>query len=54
MALPTCREAQPFYQAAMQRFEDAKFLLRGKRTTAAVYLGGCSIHLVSDQLCRPN
>jgi HEPN domain-containing protein len=40
MALPSSREAQPFYQAAMQRFEDAKFLLRGKRTTAAVYMAG--------------
>ena len=40
MPLPHAREAQPFYQAAVQRFEDARFLLRGKRTTAAVYLAG--------------
>ena len=43
MALPKTIEARLFYQAAIQRFDDAQFLLdKGGRTTAAVYLAGYS------------
>lgn len=40
MALPNAAEARPYYQAAKQRFEDARFLLEAERTTGAIYLAG--------------
>src|SRR5437899_5472401 len=43
MALPQAREARPYYQAAKQRFEDARFLLEVERTTGAIYLAGYSV-----------
>ena len=43
MALPSSQEARIFYQAARQRFEDAEFLLKGDRTTGAVYLAGYAV-----------
>jgi hypothetical protein len=44
MALPKSHEAQVFYRAAIQRFDDARFLLEeGGRTTAAMYLAGYSV-----------
>ena len=42
MALPKAREAQLFYRSAKQRYDDAQFLLEGKRTTGAGYLAGYS------------
>ena len=36
-------DAQSFYRVAEQRLDDAEFLLRGLRTTAAVYLAGYAI-----------
>jgi hypothetical protein len=43
LPLPNISEAQPFYRAALHRFEDAEFLLQGKPTTGAVYLAGYSV-----------
>ncbi len=40
MSLPHAAEARPYYQAAKQRFEDARFLLEAERTTGAIYLAG--------------
>ena len=40
MALPSASEARPYYRAAKQRFEDARFLLEADRTTGAIYLAG--------------
>jgi HEPN domain-containing protein len=51
MALPKSREAQVFYPAAIQRFDDALFLLEeGGRTTAAVYLAGYSVECMLKAL----
>lgn len=50
MALPRSSEARLFYQAATQRFEDARFLLAGRRTTAAVYLAGYAVECVLKAL----
>jgi hypothetical protein len=50
MALPTAKEAQPFYQSALQRFEDAQYLLDGERTTAAIYLAGYSVECMLKAL----
>src|SRR5947209_15101349 len=50
MTLPRAPEARIFYQAAKQRFEDAKFLLEGRRTTAAVYLSGYSVECMLKAL----
>jgi|ERR1043166_350382 HEPN domain-containing protein len=50
MALPHAREARSFYQAAMQRFSDAQFLLDNKRTTGAVYLAGYSVECMLKAL----
>jgi HEPN domain-containing protein len=51
MALPKTIEARLFYQAAIQRFDDAQFLLdKGGRTTAAVYLAGYSVECMLKAL----
>ena len=51
MALPKSKEARLFYQAAIQRFDDAQFLLeQGGRTTAAVYLAGYSVECILKAL----
>lgn len=50
MALPHASEARPFYQSAMQRFEDAQFLLAAGRTTGAVYLAGYSVECMLKAL----
>jgi len=49
MALPRSPEARLFYQAAKQRFEDALFLLAGRRT-AAVYLAGYAVECMLKTL----
>ena len=36
-------EVRRFYQAALQRFEDAEVLLRNDRTTGALYLAGYAV-----------
>jgi hypothetical protein len=43
MGLPQTLEAREFYRAAIQRFEDAQWLLEGERTTGAVYLAGYTV-----------
>jgi HEPN domain-containing protein len=51
MALPQTKEARLFYRAAIQRFDDAQFLLhQGGRTTAAVYLAGYSVECILKAL----
>lgn len=50
MALPHAREARAFYQAAKQRFEDARFLLENERTTGAIYLAGYSVECMLKAL----
>ncbi len=48
MALPTVRDARPFYQSARQRFEDAEFLLEAERTTGVIYLAGYSVECMLE------
>jgi len=50
MALPHALEARPYYQAAKQRFEDARYLLEGERTTGAIYLAGYCIECMLKAL----
>ncbi len=50
MAIPTSPNARLFYRAAKQRAEDAEFLLKMERTTAAVYLAGYSVECIVKSL----
>jgi hypothetical protein len=51
MALPSGQKARPYYRAAMQRMDDARFLLeKGGRTNTAVYLAGYSVECVLKAL----
>jgi hypothetical protein len=50
MALPQASEARPYYQAAKQRFEDARFLLEAERTTGAIYLAGYCVECMLKAL----
>jgi HEPN domain-containing protein len=50
MALPNAKEARPYYRAAKQRFEDARFLLVAGRTTGAIYLAGYSVECILKAL----
>ncbi len=50
MVLPNAPEARPFYQAAKQRFEDARFLLDAERTTGAIYLAGYCVECMLKAL----
>jgi HEPN domain-containing protein len=43
MGLPRIAEARLFYQFAIQRYEDAEFLLDAERTTGAIYLAGYGV-----------
>jgi hypothetical protein len=42
--------ARRFDRAAIQRFDDAQFLLSGSRTNAAVYLAGYSVECMMKAL----
>jgi hypothetical protein len=47
MPLPAAQNARPFYRAAMQRLDDARFLLdKGQRTNTAVYLARYSVECI--------
>lgn len=50
MPLPHAAEARPYYQSAIQRFEDAQFLLEDGRTTGAVYLAGYAVECMLKAL----
>jgi len=50
MALPRFGQARGFYQAAKQRYDDARYLLHGDRTTAAVYLAGYAVECMLQAL----
>jgi HEPN domain-containing protein len=50
MPLPRPPEARVFYRAAQQREEDAEWLLRGGRTTGAVYVGGYAVECILKSL----
>lgn len=43
MGQPHSIDARRFYRVALQRMEDAEFLLRGQRNNAAVYLAGYAV-----------
>jgi hypothetical protein len=53
MGLPNATEARPFYQSALQRFEDAEYLLAANRTTG-VYLAGYSVECMMKALILAN
>jgi hypothetical protein len=50
MPLPLAREARRFYQAALQRMDDARHLMEGNRTTGAVYLAGYAVECMFKAL----
>src|ERR1700676_5446532 len=50
MGLPSAREAQPYYRAAKQRYDDAKLLGEAGRTTGALYLAGCTVECLLKAL----
>lgn len=50
MPVPSSPNARLFYRAAMQRLEDAEFLLASERTTAAVYLAGYGVECILKSL----
>lgn len=51
MPLPSAQNARPYYRAAMQRLDDARFLLdQGDRTNAAVYLAGYGVECILKSL----
>lgn len=50
MTTPANLEARLFYRAATQRLEDADYLLKGNRTTGAIYLGGYSVECILKAL----
>ena len=51
MGLPTAKQAQVFYHAGLQRFEDARFLLeQAGRTTGAIYLAGYGVECLLKAL----
>jgi HEPN domain-containing protein len=43
MPLPTAPKARPYYRAALQRMDDARFLRKRGREQAAVYLAGYGV-----------
>jgi HEPN domain-containing protein len=58
MGLPRAVEAQRFYRAAKQRFDDSQLLLEMDRTTGAVYLAGYTVEgmlkaLILESVSRP-
>lgn len=50
MPLPQASEARLFYRAARHRFDEARFLLEGGRTTGAVYLAGYGVECMLKAL----
>jgi HEPN domain-containing protein len=51
VATPADPDARRYYRAAFQRLEDAQFMLDiGRRSTAAVYLGGYCIEFLLKAL----
>lgn len=51
MAVPTDPDARRYYRAALQRLEDARFILgKGRRSTAAVYLAGYCVEFLLKSL----
>jgi hypothetical protein len=50
LAIPNDIEIRRYYQSALQRLDDAEFLLTGKRTTSAVYLAGYSVECMLKAL----
>lgn len=50
MPNPRSVEAKPFYQASLQRLEDARVLLDRGRTTGAVYMAGYGVECVLKAL----
>src|SRR5580658_4612769 len=50
MGIPKDKLARQFYRAAVQRWEDAEFLLESERTTASVYLAGYCVECMLKAL----
>lgn len=51
MSLPSAHKARPFYRAALQRLDEARFILdKGQRTNAAVYLVGYGVECILKAL----
>jgi HEPN domain-containing protein len=50
VGMPRSMDSRLYYRAALQRFEDAEFLLEGNRTTGAVYLAGYSVECILKAL----
>ncbi len=50
MGLPKAAEAQRYYRAAKQRFDDSQLLLEWDRTTGAVYLAGYTVECMLKTL----
>lgn len=50
MATPATIEAKRYYRVAKQRLEDAAYLQRGGRQTAAVYLAGYAVECMLKSL----
>ena len=51
MALPKDPDARLYYRSAFQWLDDAEFVLKtGKRTRAAVYLGGYTVECLLKAL----
>jgi hypothetical protein len=50
VSLPRASQARPYYQAARQRFEDARFLFEAARTTGAIYLAGYCVECMLKAL----
>jgi len=54
MATPKGKEQRRFYRAAVCRFEEARYLLEGGYTTAAVYLAGYAVECSLKALILSN
>jgi HEPN domain-containing protein len=47
---PRNKDANLFYRCAIQRLDDALFLLKGERATASVYLAGYAVECILKSL----
>ena len=50
MAIPSSADARLYYRCSLQRYEDAKILLKAEHTTGAVYLAGYGIECILKAL----
>src|SRR4051794_8825909 len=50
MPLPKSSEARLYYRCAAQRYQDSQLLIKGNRTTGAVYFAGYAIECMLKSL----